>query len=153
MSLTKEQVENRKKWVQALRSGKYRQGSGTLRRWVDGTETAYCCLGVACDVLDPNGWTDLSTHKFGAGYLDEEGVERLGLSIGLTEAAAAQGAFTLPQDVLVSLNDEGMFKRGNHAYTVKGVVDAETGLMQPFTFDEIADIIELDTMMTLDGAL
>jgi len=36
-----------KKWVKALRSGKYKQGIIYLRR-VDNT---YCCLGVLCDVL------------------------------------------------------------------------------------------------------
>ena len=36
---------NIRKWVKALRSGKYRQGRGSLK-W-DGR---YCCLGVACVV-------------------------------------------------------------------------------------------------------
>lgn len=33
------------KWVQALRSGKYKQGRGSLRE-----HDAYCCLGVLCDI-------------------------------------------------------------------------------------------------------
>ena len=37
--------ENAKKWVAALRSGKYRQGRGALCR-----DDSFCCLGVACDV-------------------------------------------------------------------------------------------------------
>lgn len=37
--------ELRKKWVEALRSNKYRQGMGYLR-----TQDSYCCLGVLCDV-------------------------------------------------------------------------------------------------------
>ncbi len=32
-------------WVNALRSGKYKQGSGKLR-----SVTGYCCLGVLCDL-------------------------------------------------------------------------------------------------------
>lgn len=35
-----------KKWVKALRSGKYRQGRGVLRTGND----SYCCLGVLCDI-------------------------------------------------------------------------------------------------------
>jgi hypothetical protein len=35
----------KKKWVAALRSGKYKQGCGALRR-----NDEYCCLGVLCDV-------------------------------------------------------------------------------------------------------
>lgn len=41
-----------KKWVAALRSGKYAQGRNFLRRisTEHGTPDAYCCLGVACDL-------------------------------------------------------------------------------------------------------
>ena len=38
--------ENRKKWVEALRSGEYRQGSGSLRTYDD----KFCCLGVLADL-------------------------------------------------------------------------------------------------------
>ena len=38
-------------WVAALRSGKYEQGRGALR-----TGDTYCCLGVACDLIDPIAW-------------------------------------------------------------------------------------------------
>lgn len=41
------------RWVEALRSGLYKQGRTRLR---DNNE-AYCCLGVLCDVIDPKGWT------------------------------------------------------------------------------------------------
>lgn len=37
--------KNAKKWVKALRSGKYKQTTGRLAR-----EGAYCCLGVACEL-------------------------------------------------------------------------------------------------------
>lgn len=45
-------AELKKKWVEALRSGKYRQGQYCLRT----TDGAYCCLGVLCDCLDGSGW-------------------------------------------------------------------------------------------------
>jgi len=38
-----------KKWVQALRSGKYKQGREVLHRKENGKDT-YCCLGVLCDL-------------------------------------------------------------------------------------------------------
>lgn len=41
---------NAKKWVEALRSGKYEQGIGALCK--DGR---YCCLGVAVEVARDNG--------------------------------------------------------------------------------------------------
>ena len=40
---------NAQKCVDALRSGKYKQGQSCLRKTVEGVST-FCCLGVACDV-------------------------------------------------------------------------------------------------------
>jgi hypothetical protein len=40
------------KWIDALRSGKYKQGRHCLRN--DNNE--YCCLGVLCDIIDPTRW-------------------------------------------------------------------------------------------------
>lgn len=42
--------ENIRKWVEALRSGKYQQMKGKLS---DGK--CFCCLGVACEVAIENG--------------------------------------------------------------------------------------------------
>lgn len=38
-----------KRWVKALRSGKYKQGRGKLRR-VEDEVTKHCCLGVLCEL-------------------------------------------------------------------------------------------------------
>ena len=46
-----EQAEHRKKLVEALRSGKYRQGRGQLR-----TGDYFCCLGVACEISGLVTW-------------------------------------------------------------------------------------------------
>jgi len=54
--------EVKAKWLAALRSGEYQQGTGTLR-----ARGRYCCLGVLCDIysrehgiewgeLDPIDW-------------------------------------------------------------------------------------------------
>jgi hypothetical protein len=37
--------EIKQRWVEALRSGQYRQGTGALR-----AHGHYCCLGVLCDL-------------------------------------------------------------------------------------------------------
>ena len=44
-----------KKWVNALRSGDYKQVKGSLQDFISekSDETGYCCLGVACKVLIP----------------------------------------------------------------------------------------------------
>ena len=44
----REYVKN--KWVEALRSGKYKQGRGQLN-----SENRYCCLGVLCEVFIAEG--------------------------------------------------------------------------------------------------
>ena len=44
-------VEAKQNWVEALRSGKYKQGDGCLRDRSD----RFCCLGVLCDILKKEG--------------------------------------------------------------------------------------------------
>lgn len=38
-------AEIKKRWQEALRSGEYKQGAGSLR-----VDEQYCCLGVLCDL-------------------------------------------------------------------------------------------------------
>jgi hypothetical protein len=45
-------VELKAKWVEALRSGSYKQGKGRLRT----TDNTFCCLGVLCDIIDATKW-------------------------------------------------------------------------------------------------
>lgn len=40
---------NARKWVEALRSGKYQQGQNRLAT-VEPDGIKYCCLGIACDL-------------------------------------------------------------------------------------------------------
>lgn len=49
--------ELKAKWLVALRSGEYQQAKGALRT-IEG-EKCMCCLGVLCDVIDPNGWRSI----------------------------------------------------------------------------------------------
>ena len=44
-------IENLTKWVKALRSGEFKQGTGTLRTVKPHGEPAYCCLGVVCELM------------------------------------------------------------------------------------------------------
>lgn len=45
-------------WLSDLRSGKIKQGRSVLR----GKDETMCCLGVACNIIDPSGW-HLSTTR------------------------------------------------------------------------------------------
>jgi hypothetical protein len=42
----------KQRWIDALRSGKYAQGTHNLRT----VDDKFCCLGVLCDVIDKNNW-------------------------------------------------------------------------------------------------
>jgi hypothetical protein len=53
--VTLTQKEARRLWVEALRSGKYKQGTGALHRLLLGEEDQYCPLGVACEVARRHG--------------------------------------------------------------------------------------------------
>lgn len=57
---------NRLRWIEALESGKYQQ---TVRRLRD--NRGFCCLGVACDVLDSNGWTRMESVGAGVYFGNE----------------------------------------------------------------------------------
>jgi hypothetical protein len=50
-------LEIKKKWISALRSGEYKQGKGQLR-----LEDEYCCLGVLCDLAVKSG-VDVKVSK------------------------------------------------------------------------------------------
>lgn len=55
--------ENMRKWVEALRSGEYKQGKYQLRR----ADNTYCCLGVACDLHSKETGTPWSPNDM---YVD-----------------------------------------------------------------------------------
>ena len=130
-------AELKKRWIEALRSGEYRQTRGHLRAdevveyaevkegdlppkgfsfLTGSTETAfkmskgvgYCCLGVLCDLIKPDGWSqnDYEDQVYPAenawGHSFDNGENMLAGDvlddIGLNEAV---------QDELAQQNDGG----------------------------------------------
>lgn len=92
--MNKEEVAaNRRKWLEALRSGKYRQTISRLRYGV-----SFCCLGVACDISGLGEWTDDSAYavfgRFNLGTLAGAMAEWIGFEI--------EGF----QNDLITLNDQ-----------------------------------------------
>lgn len=92
--------DNAKRWLEALRSGKYSQTRRSLR-----TDHGFCCLGVACDVYDPKGWekdTEDISHEFMGerNYLPKEVREWLGLR---PHYSMAHGGV---ESILADLNDK-----------------------------------------------
>ena len=67
------------KWINALRSGEYKQGTGALKNSND----AFCCLGVLCDIHakeTDTRWVDaeegwLSNYLGNDGSLPDEVIE------------------------------------------------------------------------------
>lgn len=112
MELTK----NQKLWIEALRSGKYKQAVGVL----ESTSGGFCCLGVACKVAEEHGveviydeYKGIKTVA-GASLTSQSSVKKW-LGIGDGHGFPTTNSNLLP---LAVLNDGGT------------------------TFEEIADIIE-----------
>lgn len=82
------------KWIKALRSGDFKQTTGSLK-----TLDEYCCLGVLCEIssklpFSDDGYVFPDTIDQAAGSIPRYGLERIGLTI---EA----------QDILIGRNDGG----------------------------------------------
>lgn len=111
----------KRKWVKALRSGKYKQGRNALKNETN----AFCCLGVLCEVLgaewDISHYGDLTPIIDGkkAARPGEETLRPMILrKVGLTKAR---------QITLAQLND-GYIERSEK--------------IAPQSFEEIANYIE-----------
>jgi hypothetical protein len=77
--------ERKARWVEALRSGRYKQATGALKK-----EDGYCCLGVACDLAAQDGvgkW--LGDNHYGAAKFWGGGDEDNWSDAELTESVAA----------------------------------------------------------------
>lgn len=89
--------EIKTKWIAALRSGKYKQGEGCLRNG-----NSFCCLGVLCDIKNPNGWENNSFNDGG-----EEAVKVLPEAVRNWAGLPATNGSNLNGICLAELNDEG----------------------------------------------
>jgi hypothetical protein len=103
-TFTKRQIEaNRKAWIKALRSGKFKQTTCCLK-----DEYGHCCLGVACEVLRQRGAIEqFDPH---AGALPEDARRALGLRTSggnFTTPVEAKNNYGSPDSyfALYSLND------------------------------------------------
>lgn len=138
-----------KKWVKALRSGKYKQGRGTLCQVDKKGNESFCCLGVLCDLYNkdrkakkkkgltvertPNdGWADgsLSKAEFITMYDDVDGT--------LPDVVAHWAKFD-------EWNYEGTFGGADGLHDgIRSLVSLNDGGdgFKPKSFKQIADIIE-----------
>lgn len=149
MALTKKQIANRKKWVDALRSGKFKQGRKTLNQ-----ANKFCCQGVACELFkdDVNGeWgkNPLLSHHLAYHNVkffkmpDEHHAAYDG--IWPDEIADLLGISETDADQLVAMNDGAGAPHLIDSYMSGHVYTSA----KPATFEEIADAIELLTLAGL----
>lgn len=104
-------------WVMALRSGVYSQTSEKLRNG-----DSFCCLGVACDIWNPDGW------RMGGGQdvLMASGWKYSGSSLGLPPEI---------RDFLELTDGEAYLPGEDDALTYKNDTLG-------WSFDQIADLLE-----------
>jgi len=127
-------------WLEALRSGKFKQGDGFLKVTEDygmgATETRHCCLGVLCDMAADAGVESRMTpyeadHQlswaFGHNYETE----------GLTDAVQEWAGIDTNLGEL-DTPIEGKGRDGNER-TFHSVAELNDN---GYTFAEIADVIE-----------
>jgi hypothetical protein len=112
----------KQQWIDALRSGKYQQAKHKLKG-----EDGFCCLGVLCDVYDPNSWGRLEEIKD-----DVFGYNFKGFSPALPPDALCKG---FPDE-----NPTGMLPfRSRFERDLSLTILNDSG---EFTFDQIADVIQ-----------
>lgn len=109
------------RWVQALRSGQYKQGVGELHP----SSKSYCCLGVLCDLYrieqGKGEWVWQKQHTewlFRVSDREQEVAVLPPTVCQWADMTSTEGAITNVEEGLAALNDSGS------------------------TFSELADLIE-----------
>jgi hypothetical protein len=66
-----------KKWIKALRSGKYKRGEGFLKHFNSKNQPRHCCLGVLCELynesMKKNHKKTLTVKTSNSGFCPENG--------------------------------------------------------------------------------
>jgi len=93
------------KWIEALRNGGYEQAQGRLR-----IGNAFCCLGVACDVVPVEGtWNVVGAASSAIAYYEFEmpnGLDFLDTELSY-ELMQLYGMDVELMDELIGMNDAG----------------------------------------------
>jgi hypothetical protein len=103
-----------RRWANALRSGKYRKTTGSLKR----TDGSYCALGVLCDLYKKQGGPlgekpiphkDIWWVVGGGSTLDEEGAILLGgeSQIPPKKVLNWAGLGIIQAEEIAGMNDDG----------------------------------------------
>lgn len=135
MKYSKKQIqENRQKWLDALRSGKYRQGTSYLKKYDPIKKKSYfCCLGVACELAIKDGLKIEVEKELGLMDIDKKEYN--------TVFRFDNKSDYLPYDVQqwlgVTESDPSIKDHNNEFYNVSILNDEKN-----YKFKQIADLLE-----------
>ena len=117
-SYMKQNKQSIAKWCKALRSGKYKQGKGSLQ-----SKKGHCCLGVACELFIPK-------------LLQERSLDGC-LNFDVPQDQPYLRA--RPEHFIGSIDNDFYIKTYTHLIDLN-----DTGIenFNSFTFNEIADLLE-----------
>lgn len=147
--------EIKAKWVAALRSGEYLQGTGQLLNTYSGA-SKYCCLGVLCDLLvkeDTPGLEYSDRQPYGSSVLPGWTYHGIGETSILPAVLAIDLGLTDPNpripfiqaiwdDSRMSVYKESHVEWHGDTYFAPPFLDLASLNDSGFTFPEIADLIE-----------
>ena len=135
---------NAQKWVDALRSGQYKQ---TRRRLYDMCQDAYCCLGVACEVARQWGSSDnLELTRDGESYVvegssltcDKALPHEVAVWLGLrSNFGLLSSKMPIPDELLAQLSAQLPATDAVFADSLTCINDSRA-----WSFDQIADLLE-----------
>lgn len=133
--MTQEQKDLLKRWVKALRSGKYKQTRDVLH-----DSEGFCCLGVLCDVLNEDVQGQWRWGENGQDFLVAGGASSTDLPFPIVEKYGLKTS-----EVTFHVTDEMRAKLPTklaHAPSILTFIRLND--TYNLTFDEIADLIEMD---------
>ena len=122
------------KWLDALRNQNYSQTQGVLR-----DDKGFCCLGVLCDILEPEKWEVIGN---GWDIFGEDGV--LPKAIELKLGLHTDNPSFIPTEELVHklVKDDKLTGKWQKIIEKNGAIPLSVLNDAGYTFLEIADFIE-----------
>lgn len=126
-----------KKWVAALRSGKYRQGAGVLR---EGDQ--FCCLGVACDLSRIGKWKSKGGSTWyevsDPDFSDDTLPHAVADFYGMQDTIGSFNPDDLPDEMVNTIREKVKVSDHGRQFTLTNLND------YGFDFQFIADLIEAE---------
>ena len=127
----------RKQWIEALKSGKYKQTTQVL-----GNTVGHCCLGVACEIAGFEKMLDDDAYLYmipdGDGWPREQ---RTVLTYNMSRKLRLNDEyFVIPYDLLIRLDAVSP-----HGWSLESLLMTLND--RGYTFEQIADLLIFDSWL------